>query len=140
MSAQWHPEKNPFEWTDTEDIPHSADAVSLAWHLGTRFLEDVRLNGHSMPKKQQEGTLIYNFAPTYTGIQGSGFEQKYIWGTEHRTTAVNGDKGLSPGTGVAIGIGAFVGGVVIAMGVVYWQRLHRPGRGEMDGFVMTNEP
>lgn len=93
-----------------------------------------------MPKKQQEGTLIYNFAPTYTGVRGSAFEQKYIWDTGHRASGGGGGGGLTPGGGVAIGIGAFLCGAVLVMGVVYWQRLRRSRRSEMNGFVMSDEP
>jgi hypothetical protein len=36
--SQWHPEKNPFEWTTNELIPHSADAVAVTQYTSTFFV------------------------------------------------------------------------------------------------------
>ncbi len=50
-ATQWHPEKNPFEWTPSLHIPHTFDAVGLgrgsgAGGLGRRGVrEGMRLGG-----------------------------------------------------------------------------------------------
>ena len=36
--VQWHPEKNPFEWTTAENIPHSADAILAAQFVANFFV------------------------------------------------------------------------------------------------------
>ncbi len=38
--VQWHPEKNVFEWTTHEDIPHSLPAVQAAQAMANFFVQE----------------------------------------------------------------------------------------------------
>ena len=40
--TQWHPEKNPFQWTD-DNIPHDIDAVRVAQHMANFFVEEGKM-------------------------------------------------------------------------------------------------
>ncbi len=39
-AIQFHPEKNGFEWTTKEDIPHSESAVSVMQALANFFVQE----------------------------------------------------------------------------------------------------
>ena len=47
--TQWHPEKNAFEWTPNEDIPHSLEAVRVCTYMAQFFVNEARKSTHSMP-------------------------------------------------------------------------------------------
>ena len=36
--VQWHPEKNPFEWTRELNIPHSAEAILASQYMEFFFI------------------------------------------------------------------------------------------------------
>ncbi len=40
--VQWHPEKNGFEWTPHEDIPHTEPAVAVMQGLANFFVQEGR--------------------------------------------------------------------------------------------------
>lgn len=76
--TQWHPEKNPFEWTKSY-IPHSRSAVRTTFYMAEFFVNEARKNSHAF--KSQDGerdALIYNYSPVYTGANSS-FEQIYYF-------------------------------------------------------------
>jgi len=78
--VQFHPEKNLFEWSESEKIPHSGDAVRAAQYFANFFVDQTRKNGHRFPSLEEENkALIYNFQPVFTGANGSTFVQKYYF-------------------------------------------------------------
>ena len=50
FGTQWHPEKPPYEFSDTT-IPHSRSAVSVSHHLADTFVDLAR----QCPHKRVEG-------------------------------------------------------------------------------------
>jgi len=43
-AIQWHAEKNQYEWSTTENIPHSAEAVQLGQYMGNFFISQGNNN------------------------------------------------------------------------------------------------
>lgn len=41
-ATQWHPEKNGFEWTENEAVPHSADAIDAMQHVANFFVREAK--------------------------------------------------------------------------------------------------
>jgi len=78
-AVQWHPEKNPFEWTPMENLPHSAIAVQLTQAMSNFFVNQCRLSSHTFLPTDLTPLLIYNDAPVFTGAKGSDFTQEYQW-------------------------------------------------------------
>ena len=83
-ATQFHPEKNPYEWTRKYDnIPHSKEAMDVAAFFARYFVERTRGNQrHFESQEIEEDHLIYNFSPKYTGKkQGIDFlmEQIYVF-------------------------------------------------------------
>uniref|UniRef100_UPI00398F640F gamma-glutamyl hydrolase-like n=1 Tax=Pristiophorus japonicus TaxID=55135 RepID=UPI00398F640F len=75
--VQWHPEKNPYEWR-IKNIPHSHNAVKVAWYMADFFVNEARKNSHYFSDETEEANaLIYNYAPVYTG-NISNLEQMYF--------------------------------------------------------------
>ncbi|KAL9957118.1 hypothetical protein ACROYT_G038720 [Oculina patagonica] len=78
--AQWHPEKNSFEWTSAEAINHSKEAVLVTQYVANFFVDQARLSGHRFPSKEEEdAALIYRSTPVYCKPQITHFEQCYIF-------------------------------------------------------------
>lgn len=87
-ATQWHPEKNAFEWTRRENIPHDLDAVLVTQAVANSFVDSARRNGHA-PKsvEEEEEMLIYNWSKNivYTGKHAgketgeSSFDQIYVF-------------------------------------------------------------
>ncbi|KAG7488493.1 hypothetical protein MATL_G00035350 [Megalops atlanticus] len=76
--TQWHPEKNPFEWTRPY-IPHSPNAVKATFFMADFFVNEARKSSHQFPSKEEESeALIYQYNATYTG-EKSAFEQIYLF-------------------------------------------------------------
>ncbi|KAK1173881.1 gamma-glutamyl hydrolase isoform X1 [Acipenser oxyrinchus oxyrinchus] len=76
--TQWHPEKNPFEWTRPV-ISHSPSAVKASFYIADFFVNEARKNFHRFSSKEEETkALIYNYNPVFTG-KVSSFEQMYIF-------------------------------------------------------------
>mmetsp|Transcript_30787 Transcript_30787/g.80635 ORF Transcript_30787/g.80635 Transcript_30787/m.80635 type:complete len:313 (-) Transcript_30787:192-1130(-) len=80
FGTQWHPEKDVFEWNENENLPHSSSAIaSIQWtafFLGEKARCASKVEGEG---KLVTAHLFYNFSPTYTGKEGSNFEQCYYW-------------------------------------------------------------
>ncbi|KAM9332179.1 gamma-glutamyl hydrolase-like [Pholidichthys leucotaenia] len=77
-ATQWHPEKNPYEWTKPF-IPHSPSAIRTAFYIAEFFVSEARKNFHRFETKAEEvKALIYNYSPVYTGLS-SVFEQIYYF-------------------------------------------------------------
>lgn len=78
-ATQWHPEKNAFEWTADENIPHSAIAVAACQFTAKFFVDQARQSTHVYPSDQLLSDVIWNYQPIYTLIEGSDFVQVYSW-------------------------------------------------------------
>eukprot|EP00043_Microstomoeca_roanoka_P016278 m.165583 g.165583 ORF g.165583 m.165583 type:complete len:327 (+) comp16427_c1_seq2:264-1244(+) len=78
-ASQWHPEKNSFEFTPNENIPHSALAIETCQLTANFFVNEARKSNHYYPPNQLNQDIIYNYCPVFTGRSGSGFEQSYYW-------------------------------------------------------------
>merc|ERR1712156_526642 len=82
-ASQFHPEKNPYEWTrHYNNIPHSKEAMDVSAFFARYFVEQTRKNWrHFEARDIEEDHLIYNFHPEYTGKQGIDFlmEQIYVF-------------------------------------------------------------
>ena len=77
--VQWHPEKNSFEWTINENIPHQEMSIKLTQYISNFFVNEARLSNHKFQTPEEENaSLIYNYSPVYTGNM-SNFEQCYIF-------------------------------------------------------------
>ncbi|KAJ7948788.1 Folate gamma-glutamyl hydrolase [Quillaja saponaria] len=75
---QWHPEKNVFEWGSSK-IPHSEDAIQVTQNAATFFVSEARKSKIRPPAKEVLDNLIYNYAPTYCGYAGKGYDEVYIF-------------------------------------------------------------
>ncbi|XP_067836270.1 gamma-glutamyl hydrolase [Heptranchias perlo] len=76
--VQWHPEKNPYEWSTKKKFPHTPNAVKVAWYMADFFVNEARKNYHYFSDGTEEAkALIYNYAPVYTG-NISSYEQIYL--------------------------------------------------------------
>nr|CAI5834707.1 unnamed protein product [Callosobruchus analis] len=83
-AVQFHPEKNIFEFKTGVGIPHSIEAVKISQHFANFFVEECRKSGNRFPDLNMERrTLIYNYNTVYTGINGSYYEQMYVFDKSH---------------------------------------------------------
>ncbi|EAA11416.4 AGAP006670-PA [Anopheles gambiae str. PEST] len=77
---QFHPEKNIYEWIQNKNISHTANAVRAAQFFADFFIAEARKSDHSFPNEATlEKHVIYNYQPTFTGLQRSSFEQCYMF-------------------------------------------------------------
>lgn len=73
FGTQWHPEKNSFEWYQTdgvyyEAINHSADAVYITQYVSNFFVDQTRQSTHQFADPVEEDSrLIYNHPKSKTG-------------------------------------------------------------------------
>ena len=96
-----HPEKNNYEWTLNEKLPHSSIAVRASQYTANFFVDglllrfvllllcldadlarvcaECRKSTHVFPEKDLQPLLIYNFPPLFSGATGSDFTQVYQW-------------------------------------------------------------
>lgn len=83
--TQFHPEKNTYEWSTSEDINHSAQGVELTQSIGNFLASEARKSKHKpLSLKQEQEFLIYNYAPTFTGKTfedgvESNFDESYFF-------------------------------------------------------------
>jgi gamma-glutamyl hydrolase len=86
---QWHAEKNAFEWTLNENIPHQKMSIELTQYISNFLVNEARLSQHKFPTAEEEAaSLIYNYAPVYTG-NVSNFEQCYIFNKTKNSRSPN---------------------------------------------------
>lgn len=72
-ATQWHPEKNAFEWTLDEDIPHHPDAIEVTQEVANYVVGAARNNHHApRSRSEEEDLLIYNW---HDGLRYSGKRQ-----------------------------------------------------------------
>jgi len=76
-AAQFHPEKNNFEWGAQEStpIPHSLMAVRMSQFFADFLVDEARNNNQSFGKDEND-YLIYNYSPFFTGKAGGYFTKK----------------------------------------------------------------
>jgi len=80
--TQWHPEKNIYEWGQTNGIPneainHSPESILIAQYTANFFVEQARKCSHSYTNADEEDeALISNYTPTKT--TGS-FQESYYF-------------------------------------------------------------
>ncbi|ODN06193.1 Gamma-glutamyl hydrolase A [Orchesella cincta] len=107
FAVQFHPEKNIYEWTLKENLPHSPEAIEVAQYFAMFFVDQARKNIHSFnSRSEEEAQLIYNYIPTYTGLTGDTFEQKYyfpemfmkLWRVEKKRMEAGCETNISDGT------------------------------------------
>ncbi|CAL1591817.1 unnamed protein product [Knipowitschia caucasica] len=66
-AVQWHPEKNLFEWSRSQPLPHSPSAVKVASCCAHFFISEARKNRHRFKSEEQERrALVYRYTPKYT--------------------------------------------------------------------------
>jgi hypothetical protein len=66
LRLQWHPEKPPFEFSDTT-IPHTHDAISVSQHMANMFVDHARQSAHVPVSKEEElAMLVYNYRAVFT--------------------------------------------------------------------------
>ena len=80
--TQWHPEKNVFEWYQTNGIPyesinHSAEAVYITQYVSNYFVAEARKSSHTFADPDEENArLIYNYEKVKSGPD---FVEKYYF-------------------------------------------------------------
>ncbi|KAI8471106.1 MAG: hypothetical protein J3K34DRAFT_244588 [Monoraphidium minutum] len=104
-ATQWHPEKNQFEWPKLLHIPHSPEAVVMGQEVANFFVREARRNKHAARDElEEDGMLIYQYAPTFTGRHESGqeeqdFEQTYIFSGPEVRAALKAQRAAARGGG-----------------------------------------
>lgn len=79
-ATQWHPEKNIFEWTPAEQIPHTPDAITATQAMANFFVAEARRSTtHSYPDDELMNDIIWNYSPVFAGKTGSHFDQIYFF-------------------------------------------------------------
>ncbi|KAK4327679.1 hypothetical protein Pmani_001874 [Petrolisthes manimaculis] len=85
FGSQFHPEKNPFEWSNDDHhdaIPHTPNAILSAQYFVNFFVNQARRNNQTFGSSgEEESALIYNYTPYYTG-NTSGFVQSYLFSSD----------------------------------------------------------
>ncbi|XP_078543376.1 gamma-glutamyl hydrolase [Lissotriton helveticus] len=77
--AQWHPEKNPYEWKSPSSTSHSLQAIRVAFYMASFLVSEARKNYHHFVEKEEEmKALIQNYNPVYTA-NISVFDQIYFF-------------------------------------------------------------
>lgn len=78
--VQFHPEKNLYEWIDGNNISHTPEAILTSQYFAQFFVNETRKSFHAFNDLSDENNhVIYNFAPTFTGMLGSQYEQCYLF-------------------------------------------------------------
>ena len=71
--TQWHPEKNSFEWYQTNGIPyeainHSPEAIYITQYVSNFFVNNARKSSHKFADPDEENArLIYNYEKVKAG-------------------------------------------------------------------------
>jgi gamma-glutamyl hydrolase len=80
-ASQFHPEKNGFEWTTYENIPHTQNAIYFMQYLGNFFVDEARQSKNRFSESVEfYKRSINNYNPVYTLItSNSTFESCYFF-------------------------------------------------------------
>jgi len=86
-AVQWHPERNQFDWGPKEGLVKTPQALRAMQAVAGFFLSEARKNFHSFPSfAAEQGALIYQWEPVFTGNEGNYPEEKTyffpIWNNE----------------------------------------------------------
>ncbi|XP_059469922.1 gamma-glutamyl hydrolase-like [Neocloeon triangulifer] len=81
FAVQFHPEKPAYEWNIREkNIPHTANSIHVSSYFAEFFVNEARKSTHQFPTLEKErSSLIYNYAPTYTGAANKTYDQCYFF-------------------------------------------------------------
>jgi gamma-glutamyl hydrolase len=84
-ATQWHPEKNSFEWdgSGSRNVPHSANAVGVSWHMATEFVARARLNRNRFSSKAAEDFALIDQWETVKDPRGV-YALVYMTGTARK--------------------------------------------------------
>lgn len=78
--VQFHPEKNAYEWKESQNNPHFFKAIYSQRHFFDWFVKQARQNSHTFPSKENElEALIDNYSPVFTGKYNMYYEQIYLF-------------------------------------------------------------
>ncbi|KAI8120162.1 Gamma-glutamyl hydrolase [Lucilia cuprina] len=87
--TQFHPEKNIYEFIANRNITHTSKAIQASQYFADFLVNEARRNRQQFNNETEEVQhLIYNYAPVYTALKGSSFEQQYLFEAE-RSSAFN---------------------------------------------------
>ncbi|XP_023297410.2 gamma-glutamyl hydrolase [Lucilia cuprina] len=87
--TQFHPEKNIYEFIANRNITHTSKAIQASQYFADFLVNEARRNRQQFKNETEEVQhLIYNYAPVYTALKGSSFEQQYLFEAE-RSSAFN---------------------------------------------------
>mmetsp|Transcript_11716 Transcript_11716/g.19046 ORF Transcript_11716/g.19046 Transcript_11716/m.19046 type:complete len:324 (+) Transcript_11716:136-1107(+) len=76
--AQWHPEKNQFEWDPLECIDHSGNAIRSMQYIADFIVSESRRSAHQIAPSL-EVHLSVNLVPIYTYDKLRYFQQCYFF-------------------------------------------------------------
>lgn len=88
-----HPEKNAFEWTLDEHIPHHPEAIEVTQEVANMFVDLARMNSHVPESRDdEEDLLIYNWSQNirYSGKRTRegeevNFDQIYVFPDDEKS-------------------------------------------------------
>ncbi|XP_065360981.1 gamma-glutamyl hydrolase A [Calliphora vicina] len=81
--TQFHPEKNIYEFIPNRNITHTSRAIKASQYFADFLVNEARRNRQQFNNESEEvQNLIYNYAPVYTALKGSSFEQQYLFELE----------------------------------------------------------
>nr|GMC68563.1 gamma-glutamyl hydrolase 2-like [Ipomoea batatas]GMC90673.1 gamma-glutamyl hydrolase 2-like [Ipomoea batatas]GME13104.1 gamma-glutamyl hydrolase 2-like [Ipomoea batatas] len=78
VGVQWAPERNAFEWSLSE-IPHTEDAILVSQSVANYFVGEARKSITEPDDEDVRRYLIYNYNTSYSGKDGSGYIEVYIF-------------------------------------------------------------
>lgn len=78
--VQFHPEKVSYEWIENRGIAHSSNATLVGQWFAKFFVDEARKSSNKFSDPDEESrALIYNFQSTFTGREGSSYDQSYFF-------------------------------------------------------------
>lgn len=84
VGVQFHPEKNAYEWKNSENNPYSYGAVYSARYFYDWLTNKARISIHSFqtPEKEQDN-LIHNYVPSFIAKSGYIFDEVYLFNEQN---------------------------------------------------------
>jgi len=90
-AAQFHPEKNAYEWDQawsTDPDSHTPDSIDAMQYFGDYIIREARKSQHKFTGGlSTAGCSVYSVTPTYTGNLDPYWEQTYFF-WDHNTTTL----------------------------------------------------
>ena len=78
FGTQFHPEKDTYEWSTNESIPHQRNGIRFQQYFANLLVNQSRLNNHFMSQESLMKYSIYNFKPRHIGVNAQ-FEEIYFF-------------------------------------------------------------